>query len=121
MQFFASGPRLLLWATLAAAAQDRLPLVVRATSDFERVELSARPALGDALSCMQSQAGLLAATRPAERYREHYRKGYCTLIAAALRKDPAGYSEAAGEFEKAIAAWPPNGGGSGSARRRPAA
>jgi len=96
----------LIFSALCASGQDHLALVVRATSDFERVELAARPSLQDTIACVQSQAAVLPVARFTERHLVHYRKGYCTLVGAGLNNDRAAYQDAAAEFEHAIASWP---------------
>lgn len=94
-------------ATFLFAADDaQLALALKAQATFDRVELPATPTLRDAQVCVQSQAGLLPVTVPEEMALAHYRKGYCTLAAAALTGDKSGYADAAGEFELAIASWP---------------
>ena len=89
----------LLTAVLAAAADDQqLALEIRAQADFERVQMAAVPDLAAATRCIQSEAAVLAVASPAEQPLHRYRKGYCTLAGG-------DYAAAAGEFDKAIAAW----------------
>jgi len=60
---------LLLYISLALpapAADAGVLLRVRAQTDFDRVASSAQPSVQDTLRCVQSQAGMLAAARPAE-------------------------------------------------------
>jgi tetratricopeptide (TPR) repeat protein len=89
-----------------AAAQEELALVMRAVSDYERVNLSSRPELKDAIACVQSQAALLPAVRPDQQYLAHFRRGICELVAARLRDSRSEYLDAASDFEQAIAKWP---------------
>jgi single-strand DNA-binding protein len=89
-----------------AADEVQLALVLKAQTEFERVELPAIPTLRDAQACIQSQAGLLPVAAPEELALVHFRKGYCTLAGAALTHEKSAYLEAADEFEKAIASWP---------------
>ena len=98
----------LLLGGLAVQAADpqQLAVVVRAQSDFDRVERAAGPDLPDATRCEQSQAALLPVALPAELAAVHFRKGYCTLSEALITHRPEDYQEAAGEFDKAIQAWP---------------
>jgi tetratricopeptide (TPR) repeat protein len=92
--------------TLFAADERQLALVLRAQSDFDRVELSATPQVREASACVQSQAGLLPVTAPEELALIHYRKGYCTLAGAASSNDQSEYLAAAAEFDQAIDSWP---------------
>jgi tetratricopeptide (TPR) repeat protein len=90
----------LLAAGLAAAADEQqLALELRAQTDFERVQLAAKPDLADTARCIQSEAAVLAIAPAPEQPLHRYRKGYCAMAGG----DFAG---AAAEFDKAIAAWP---------------
>jgi len=91
---------------LFAADDAQLALYLKAQTEFDRVELPASPTLPEAAACVQSQAGLLPVTAPEELARLHYRKGYCTLVGAAITQDKNGYAAAAAEFDQAIASWP---------------
>jgi len=90
---------------MRAADPQQLALVVRAQSDFERVERTRGPELPDAARCEQSQAALLAVAPRTEVSSIHFRKGYCALIGATISHSKQGFQEAAGEFEQAIQAW----------------
>jgi len=93
-------------ARCLAADDNLLALALRAQSDFDRVEISAVPALPDTLACVQSQAMVLPVTRPAEMSLIYYRKGYCEMINGTLTGNRAEYREATHDLEKAIEAWP---------------
>ncbi len=97
---------LLAVTSLFAADDQQLALVLKAQTDFDRVELSSTPQLREAGACVQSQAGLLPVTAPEELTLLHYRKGYCTLVSATISNDPSGYLVAAAEFDKAVESWP---------------
>ena len=100
-----SGLFLVAAAVLFAADEQRLALVMEAQRTFERVEMAA-PSLRDASTCVQTQAAMLSVANPDELVPLHYRKGYCTLAGAAITGEASAFTEAAGEFEKAIASWP---------------
>ncbi|PWU12124.1 MAG: hypothetical protein C5B51_01205 [Terriglobia bacterium] len=91
---------------LAAADEQQLALTIRAQSDFDRVEASTAPQIQDTARCIQSQAALLAVAAKPETALVHFRKGYCTLAEATITGNARDYSEAAGEFDRAIEAWP---------------
>jgi tetratricopeptide (TPR) repeat protein len=97
---------LLIATTMFAANEQQLALVLKAQSDFDRVELSATPQIREAGACVQSQAALLPLTVPEELALIHYRKGYCTLAGAASSNDQSGYLAAAAEFDQAVDSWP---------------
>jgi tetratricopeptide (TPR) repeat protein len=103
----------LLGATaLFAADEQQLALALKAQIDFDRVELAAVPQLKDTSACVLSQAAVLPVTAIPELPLIHFRKGYCTLTAAALTRNAAQFTEAAAEFEKGIEGWfirPQNG------------
>lgn len=101
-------PVLLFGGSLALQAADpqEVALVLRAQSDFNRVEQAAGPDLPDATRCEQSQAALLALVTPQELTAVHFRKAYCTLNEALVTHRPEDFQEAAGEFDKAIQTWP---------------
>src|SRR6516165_1848376 len=89
-----------------AADEQQLALAMRAQFDFERVRAAAAPTLPDTTRCVQSQAAWLSVANPVELATAHFRKGYCTLAEAAITPSPAVFEQAAGEFDKAIDAWP---------------
>jgi tetratricopeptide (TPR) repeat protein len=93
-------------AAMSAADEQRLALTLQAQSQFERVERSAPPDLGDSIACTQTQAALLPVALPEELALVHYRKGVCMLAAAAITHNAAEFTDAAAEFDKAIEAWP---------------
>lgn len=101
-------PVLLFGAATVSNASDpqQLALVLRAQSDFDRVERAAGPDLPGATRCEQSQAALLPLAQPAELAAVHFRKGYCTLTEALVTHRREDFGEAADEFEKAIQTWP---------------
>lgn len=96
----------LIATPLAAADEMRLALMLRAQSEFDRVELAGVAQLADAAACVQSQAAALAVASPSEASLLHYRKGFCLLAEAAVTHRPEQYREAAAEFDSAIEAWP---------------
>jgi tetratricopeptide (TPR) repeat protein len=91
---------------LTRSDEQQLALELRAQSDFDRVESPASPQLPDTARCAQSQAALLPVAPRTEIALVHFRKGYCELAGAAITGESHGFLEAAGEFEKAIEAWP---------------
>ncbi len=91
---------------LQAADEPKLAVSLKAESDFNRVVSAPEPPLHDTIACIQSEASLIAVAGPDELPQVHYRKGYCTLAGATITHNAAEYSQAAEEFEKAIAAWP---------------
>ena len=80
--------------------------MLKAQSDFDRVQLAPTPSLRDTSACVQTQAALLTVALPEDLPLVHFRKGYCTLAGAALRHDKADFHAAAAEFDKAIETWP---------------
>ncbi len=97
----------ILTASLLLAADERqLALMLKAQSDFDRVESRVRPRLPEADSCVQSQAAALSVSPAAERALLLYRKGFCTLAGAAATRQGSQFLVAAAEFDQAIAAWP---------------
>jgi tetratricopeptide (TPR) repeat protein len=100
------GLILVLAALPALAAGDpvQLALVARAQSDFDRVQLSAAPALVDTAACLQSQAAVLAVTAPESVPLIRFRQGFCALTSALLTKDRKSFTDAAQAFEQSIAA-----------------
>jgi tetratricopeptide (TPR) repeat protein len=101
-------------ATLFASAlfgmdENRLALVTRARADFDRVVRAPAPSLHDTNICIQSQAALIPVATPEEAPVFQFRKGYCTLAAALITKEPNAFHQAAFAFDQAIAAWPARG------------
>jgi tetratricopeptide (TPR) repeat protein len=97
----------LLSATaLFAADEARLALLLRAQTDFGRVISAPAPTLHDTNICIQTQAALIPVATAEEAPIFQFRKGYCTLAASAITKEPNGFLQAAFAFEQAIAAWP---------------
>ena len=79
----------LLAASILVAADDRqLAIALKGQSDFDRVELVARPRIADAEACVQSQAAALAVSLPDERSLLHFRKGYCAFAGAVAPTRP---------------------------------
>src|SRR5512141_2889052 len=97
---------LLTASALFAADEQRLALTLRAQTDFERVVLSPASQLHDTNVCIQSQAAMIPVATPEEAPIFQFRKGYCTLAAAVITREPNGYLQAAFAFDQAIAAWP---------------
>jgi tetratricopeptide (TPR) repeat protein len=97
-----------LWVTftLSAADERQLALALKAQSDFDRVQLSARPPLADAETCQQSEAAALAWSLPEDQSTLHFRKGWCALAAAVATANQNEFANAAAEFEQGVAAWP---------------
>src|SRR5260370_1869761 len=98
---------LALLATFRLFAYDdrQLAVALKAQSDFDRVELVARPGIADAEACVQSQAAALALSLPEERSLLHFRKGYCAFAGAVATKDLRQFQAAVAELDKAIEAW----------------
>jgi hypothetical protein len=97
----------LLSATaLFAADEARLALVLRAQTDFGRVISAPTPTLHDTNICIQTQAALIPVATAEEAPIFQFRKGYCTLAASIITREPNGFLQAAFAFEQAIAAWP---------------
>jgi tetratricopeptide (TPR) repeat protein len=91
----------------AGAADDAaLALMLRARTDFDRVEAQPFPNVQDTARCAQSQAQLLAVTRPAEVPLVRFRKGYCEMLDAHATGNRAEFRDAAQDFAQAMAAWP---------------
>jgi tetratricopeptide (TPR) repeat protein len=89
------------------ASEDRdSGLVVRAQSDFDRVELSGRPQIQETNGCVQSQAAAIAVAPRAELASLYFQKGYCELIGATINHRTGDFQQAAGSFQKSIEAWP---------------
>jgi len=97
----------ILAASLLLAADERqLALMLKAQSDFDRVESTFRPHLPETDACVQSQAAALSVSPPSERALLLYRKGFCTLAGAVATRQGTQFLAAGDEFDKAIAAWP---------------
>ncbi len=92
-------------ALLFAYDDRQLAVALKAQSDFDRVELVARPGIADAEACVQSQAAALALSLPEERSLLHFRKGYCAFAGAVATKDLRQFQAAVAELDKAIEAW----------------
>src|SRR5215471_12645745 len=76
---------LLLAATaLFAADEQQIALMLKAQSDFDRVQLAVAPPLRDTAACIQTQAALMTVAQPEDLPLVHFRKGYCTLAGATL-------------------------------------
>ncbi|SPE38553.1 conserved exported hypothetical protein [Candidatus Sulfopaludibacter sp. SbA3] len=97
---------LLVASLLGAADEWQLALLLKAQTDFDRVNLAATPQLPDTAVCVLSESALVPVSTPVDLPAVHYRKGYCTLAGAAITHNPASYLEAAVEFQRAIDAWP---------------
>jgi tetratricopeptide (TPR) repeat protein len=97
---------LLAASALWAADEQRLALALKAQSELDRVESSPKPQLADTLACVQSQAVLLPIALREELSLVHYHKGYCLLAGATITHATSEFHDAAGEFDKAIEAWP---------------
>ena len=94
-------------ASLLPAADERqLALMLKAQSDFDRVESQLRPRIPDIDACMQSEAAALSVSPPTERSLLLYRQGFCTLADATATHQNTQFQAAAAQFDKAIAAWP---------------
>jgi tetratricopeptide (TPR) repeat protein len=91
---------------LYASDQLELGLIVRAQSDFDRVETSVRPQIQETNACIQSQVAAIAVAPRAELSSLYFRKGYCELIDATLDRQPRDFQQAAASFQKSIEAWP---------------
>src|SRR5262249_2046137 len=91
---------------LFAADEQRLALLLRAQTDFDRVVLAPAPQLHDTNVCIQTQAAMIPVATAEEAPLFWFRKGYCTLAAGPLRQDAKVYVQAASAFDQAIAAWP---------------
>jgi tetratricopeptide (TPR) repeat protein len=97
----------LLAATVSFAADEQqLALMLKAQSDFDRVQFAVAPPLRDTATCIQTQAALMTVALPEDLPLVHFRKGYCTLAGATLTHETADFRTAAAEFDKAIETWP---------------
>jgi tetratricopeptide (TPR) repeat protein len=97
---------LLATALLFAYDDRQLAIALKAQSDFDRVELVARPRIADSEACVQSQAAALAVSLPEERSLLHFRKGYCAFAGAVATQATRQFQAAVAELDKAIEAWP---------------
>lgn len=104
--------------SLFAEDEARLALSLKAQTDFERVFLAPAPTLRDTNACIQTQASMTPIGSPEELPLFHFRKGYCTIAAAAITGESGEFLQAAGEFDKAIEAWA--GRNAFFAKKRPA-
>jgi tetratricopeptide (TPR) repeat protein len=93
-------------SALFAADEERLALVLKAQTDFQRVVLSPAPQLHDTNLCIQTLASVIPIATPEEAPVFQFRKGYCTLVESTITKEANGYLQAAWAFDQAIAAWP---------------
>ncbi len=93
-------------SVLFAADEQRLALVLKSQTDFERVFLPPAPQLHDTNACIQTQASMIPIATPEELPIFRFRKAYCTLAQASITGEAASYSQAAAEFDKSIEAWP---------------
>jgi tetratricopeptide (TPR) repeat protein len=84
----------------------QLAVALKAQTDFDRVELVARPRIAESEVCVQSQAAALAVSLPEERSLLHFRKGYCAFAGAVATQDARQFQAAVAELDKAIEAWP---------------
>jgi tetratricopeptide (TPR) repeat protein len=97
----------ILTVSLLAAADDpQLALILKAQTDFDRVDLSPAPQLPQSSACVQSQAALVPIAPKPDLPMVHFRKGWCTLASATFTNNPSLYTDAAAEFQKGIDAWP---------------
>ncbi|MEO8591788.1 MAG: hypothetical protein ABI759_00565 [Candidatus Solibacter sp.] len=97
----------ILASTLLLAADERqLALLLKAQSDFDRVDLAARPKLAEAQACIQSQAAAISVADPGEKALLHFHQGVCTLADAYATRQKTQYLAAAAEFDQAIQSWP---------------
>ena len=98
---------LLATASLASAADEaQLALLLKAQTDFTRVDLSAAPTFPETSACVASEAALLPVASATDLPQVHYRKGYCSLIGATLTHRDALFADAESEFRKSIEGWP---------------
>jgi tetratricopeptide (TPR) repeat protein len=91
---------------LSAADDPQLALILKAQTDFDRVDLSPAPQLPQSSACIQSEAALVPIAPKPDLPMVHFRKGWCTLASATFTNNPALYADAASEFQKGIEAWP---------------
>ena len=98
---------LILLAVSAGFAADevQLALTLKAETDYDRVQLSANPQLHDTSACIQSQAALLPIAPRTEIPLIHFRKGFCTLLGAAITHQAADFNAAAAEFDASVQSW----------------
>src|SRR6266700_1745943 len=85
---------------LLAADPQQLALVLRAQSDYDKVELAPTPQLGDTSNCEQSQAAALSVSAPEETALLYFRKGYCTLLGAIITSNHREFLTAATDFDR---------------------
>jgi tetratricopeptide (TPR) repeat protein len=92
--------------SLHARDDEKLALLLRAQTDFDRVNLAVSPPFADTAACAQSQAAILSVSAPEEQAVLHYRKGYCLLAGASITRGRQDYNAAAAELDQAVQAWP---------------
>ncbi|HLH17501.1 MAG TPA: hypothetical protein VKX45_09790 [Bryobacteraceae bacterium] len=97
---------LLTAAALCAANEQQQALLLKAQSDYDRVAAAAAPTVREASACIQSQAALEPVAPAEELALVRFRKGYCTLAAAATTGEASDFRDAAADFEGAAAVWP---------------
>jgi tetratricopeptide (TPR) repeat protein len=93
-------------SALFAADEERLALVLKAQTDFQRVVLSPAPQLHDTNLCIQTMASVIPIATAEEAPVFQFQKGYCTLAESTITKETNGYVQAAWAFDQAIASWP---------------
>ncbi len=93
-------------SALWAADEQQLALVLKAQTDFDRMQLATTPQLRETSACIQSQAALLPVTPRTEVPLIHFRKGLCTLIGATITHQAGDFTAAAAEFDAAVQTWP---------------
>ncbi len=96
------------WLAFALFAASGRPLTaaIPGPSDFDHIALASAPALADAATCIQTQASLVPLAAPEDVPLVDFRKGYCELVSAAITGEPTSFHAAAGDFDKALDAWP---------------
>src|SRR5215472_16581200 len=98
---------LIFWVCAAFAADDpQFSVALTAQIAFDRVALQAAPPLRDTGACILTQASHLSVATPRELPIVHYRKGYCTLAEAVIKRSPMTFQQAVSEFDAAIESWP---------------
>ncbi|MBK9168361.1 MAG: tetratricopeptide repeat protein [Bryobacterales bacterium] len=79
----------------------------KAHQEFEKVFLSQAPPAADTAACVQAHNALLAMGQNPYRHIFNYRKGFCHLAAALESNQAELFRNAARDFAKAVADWPP--------------
>jgi len=95
----------LVASDLWAADPLQLALMLKAQTDFEKVQLAALPPLADIGNCVQSQAAVISVSLPEDAAVLYFRRGYCVLAGAAITGSAREYLDAAADFDRAIEAW----------------